>query len=290
MKITNQAVCDLRMYNSAKTMEKISKIKNVALLLLPKDMDDETRAAYAAIEKKNVASEIEVDNDHSPLIFNGNTEITDTSLPDGESAVIINGNARIFRLSPGKTAKVTVNGNLLYDIRSESQIQIVNVNGNCEGVNFDKLVKIPMLGVLTESLLRPDPETIYNGSVLMTIPCLPAQAQGTVKSPIVLADSTIRNTSLILDSKVVIYRDNIPSNVTIKSNMDKLRINADFLEQISGKLICFNIRHIIIEKSVTPELLREKVLLMYNIHHIKATKKTFDAAQLLAENVKIISK
>ena len=290
MKITNQAVCDLRMYNSAKTMEKISKIKNVALLLLPKDMDDETRAAYAAIEKKNVASEIEVDNDHSPLIFNGNTEITDTSLPDGESAVIINGNARIFRLSPGKTAKVTVNGNLLYDIRSESQIQIVNVNGNCEGVNFDKLVKIPMLGVLTESLLRPDPETIYNGSVLMTIPCLPAQAQGTVKSPIVLADSTIRNTSLILDSKVVIYRDNIPSNVTIKSNMDKLRINADFLEQISGKLICFNIRHIIIEKSVTPELLREKVLLMYNIHHIKATKKTFHAAQLLAENVKIISK
>lgn len=290
MEITNQAVCDLRMYNSAKIMEKISKIKNIALLLVPKDMDDETRAAYAAIEKKNVASEIEVDNDYSPLIFNGDTEITDASLPDGESGVIVNGNARIFRLSPGKTAKVTVNGNLLYDIRSESQIQIVNVNGNCEGVNFDKLVKIPMLGVLTESLLRPDPETIYNGSVLMTIPCLPAQAQGTVKSPIVLADSTIRNTSLILDSKVVIYRDNIPSNVTIKSNMDKLRINADFLEQISGKLICFNIRHIIIEKSVTPELLREKVLLMYNIHHIKATKKTFDAAQLLAENVKIISK
>lgn len=290
MEITNQAVCDLRMYNSAKIMEKISKIKNVALLIVPKDMDEATRAAYAAIEKKNVASEIEVDSDHSPLIFNGNTEITDASLPDGESAVIVNGNARIFRLSPGKTAKVSVNGNLLYDIRSESQIQIINVNGNCEGVNFDKLVTIPMLGILTESLLRPDPETVYNGSVLMTIPCLPAQAQGTVKSPIILADSTIRNTSLILDSKVVIYRDNIPSNVTIKFNMDKLRISADFLQQINGKLVCFNIRHVIIEKSVTPELLREKVLLMSNIHHIKATKKTFDAAQLLAEDVRIISK
>lgn len=115
---------------------KISKIKDVVLLLVPKDMDDETRAAYAAIEKKNVASEIEVDNDYSPLIFNGDTEITDASLPDGKNAVIVNGNARIFRLSPGKTAKVTVNGNLLYDIRSKSQIQIIGVNGDIKAINL----------------------------------------------------------------------------------------------------------------------------------------------------------
>ena len=69
-----------------------------------------------------------------------------------------------------------------------------------------------------------------------------------------------------------------------------MRLSAGFLEQISGKLICFNIRHVIIEKSVTAELLREKVLLMCDIHHVKATKKTFDAAQLLAEDVEIISK
>ena len=290
MKITNQAVCDLRLYNSTKAMEKISKIKNVALLLVPKDMDDETRAAYAAIEKANVATEIEVDASHSPLIFNGETTITDDVLPDGESPIIINGTARLFRLSPGKTVKVIANGDLLYDIRSESQIQLVNVNGECDGVNFDKLVEIPMGGILTENLLRPDPETIYYGNVFLMIPHLPVQVQGTAKSPILLADSSIRNTNLVLDAQQVIYRDNITNDVTLKFNLDKLRISADFLQQISGKLVCFNIRHVIIEKSVTPELLREKVLLMYNIHHIKATRKTFDAAQLLAENVQIISK
>ncbi len=67
MELVNQAVCDLRLYNSPKAMGTISKIKNAALLLIPKDMDDETRAAYAAIEKKNVATEIEVDADCSPL-------------------------------------------------------------------------------------------------------------------------------------------------------------------------------------------------------------------------------
>ena len=45
MELVNQAVCDLRLYNSPKAMGTISKIKNAALLLIPKDMDAETRAA-----------------------------------------------------------------------------------------------------------------------------------------------------------------------------------------------------------------------------------------------------
>lgn len=290
MEITAQAVCDLRMYNSAKAMEKISKIKNVALLLVPKDMDDETRDAYAAIEKKNVASEIEVDNDYSPLIFNGDTEITDASLPDGESVVIVNGNARIFRLSPGKTAKVTVNGNLLYDIRSKSQIQIIGANGDIKAINFDKLVELPRIAVLTPNLLCEDPETLYQGSQLVLIPSLHVQAQGTVSGRQIIADRSVQNSALKLNAHQIYYRDGVASDICIKQNLDKLRLSAGFLEQISGQLICTDIRHIIIEKSVTPELLREKVLLMCNIHHIKATKKTFDAAQLLAENVEIISK
>lgn len=100
MKVINQIVCDLRHYNTPEAMKKIKGIRNVALVLVPKVMDDATRAAYAKIEKKNTASEIEVDSDHSPLIFNGDTEITDASLPDGESAIIVNGSARMFRLSP----------------------------------------------------------------------------------------------------------------------------------------------------------------------------------------------
>lgn len=290
MEITAQAVCDLRMYNSAKAMEKISKIKDVALLLVPKDMDDETRAAYAAIEKKNVASEIEVDNDYSPLIFNGDTEITDASLPNGESVVIVNGNARIFRLSPGKTAKVTVNGNLLYDIRSKSQIQIIGANGDIKAANFDKLVELPRIAVLTPNLLCEDPETLYQGSRLVLIPSLHVQAQGTVSGRRIIADRSVQNSALKLNARQIHYRDGVSPDVCIKQDLDKLRISAGFLEQINGQLICTDIRHVIIEKSVTPELLREKVLLMSNIHHIKATKKTFDAAQLLAEDVEIISK
>lgn len=289
MKISDQAICDLRHYNTPEAMRTISKIEDVAMLLVPKDMDEATRAAYAAIEKEDIATEIELDAGHTPLIFNGNTTITDDILPDVESLIVVNGTARLFPLSPGKTVKAIINGSLLYDIRSKSQIQLVNVNGKCECVDFDKLVEIPKFGVLSENLLRSDPETIYSGGVVL-IPHLPAHAQGTVKSKIIFVDSTIHNTSLVLNAPKVIYRDNLTSDITLKSYMDKLYISADFLQQIRGRLICSFIQHIIIKRDVSPELLREKVLLMSNIHHIKATRKTFDAAQLLAENVQIISK
>lgn len=290
MEITNQAVCDLRLYNSPKAMGNISKIKNVALLLVPKNMDDETRAAYVAIEKKNVATEFEVDTNFLYKTFNGTTVLTDNSVPEGESCAIINGDASIHQLSPGKTLKVIVNGTLVYDIRSKSQIQIVSANGVIEAVNFDKLIELPRIAVLTPNLLREDPETVYRGGSLILIPPLPVQAQGTVSGRRIIADTSVQNSALTLNARQIYYRDGISPDVCIKQDMDKLRLSAGFLEQISGKLICFNIRHVIIEKSVTAELLREKVLLMYDIHHVKATKKTFDTAQLLAEDVEIISK
>lgn len=290
MEITNQAVCDLRLYNSPKAMGNISKIKNVALLLVPKNMDDETRAAYAAIEKKNVATEFEVDTNFLYKTFNGTTVLTDNSVPEGESCAIVNGDVSIHQLSPGKTLKVIVNGTLVYDIRSKSRIQIVSANGVIEAVNFDKLVELPRIAVLTPNLLREDPETVYRGGSLILIPPLPVQAHGTVSGRRIIADTSVQNSALTLNARQIYYRDGISPDVCIKQDMDKLRLSAGFLEQISGKLICFNIRHVIIEKSVTAELLREKVLLMCDIHHVKATKKTFDAAQLLAEDVEIISK
>lgn len=290
MEITNQAVCDLRLYNSPKAMGNISKIKNVALLLVPKNMDDETRAAYAAIEKKNVATEFEVDTNFLYKTFNGTTVLTDNSVPEGESCAIVNGDASIHQLSPGKTLKVIVNGTLVYDIRSKSQIQIVSANGVIEAVNFDKLIELPRIAVLTPNLLREDPETVYRGGSLILIPPLPVQAQGTVSGRRIIADTSVQNSALTLNARQIYYRDGVSPDICIKQDMDKLRLSAGFLEQISGKLICFNIRHVIIEKSVTADLLREKVLLMYDIHHVKATKKTFDAAQLLAEDVEIISK
>ena len=271
-------------------MGNISKIKNVALLLVPKNMDDETRAAYVAIEKKNVATEFEVDTNFLYKTFNGTTVLTDNSVPEGESCAIINGDASIHQLSPGKTLKVIVNGTLVYDIRSKSQIQIVSANGVIEAVNFDKLIELPRIAVLTPNLLREDPETVYRGGSLILIPPLPVQAQGTVSGRRIIADTSVQNSALTLNARQIYYRDGISPDVCIKQDMDKLRLSAGFLEQISGKLICFNIRHVIIEKSVTAELLREKVLLMYDIHHVKATKKTFDTAQLLAEDVEIISK
>lgn len=290
MKITDQAVCDLRHYNTPEAMRNISKIEDVAVLIVPKDMDEATRAAYAAIEKEDIATEIELDGGFSPLIFNGSTTITDDILPDGEIPIVVNGTARLFPLSPGKTVKAIVNGSLLYDIRSKAQINIISANGDVKAVNFDKLVELPRVAVLTPNLLRDDPETIYRGNRLVLIPTLPVQAQGTVSGRRIIADTSVQNSALKLNARQVDYRDGVSSYVCIKHDMDKLRLSAEFLEQIRGNLICTDIRHLIIEKSVTPELLREKVLLMSNIHHIKATKKTFDAAQLLAEDVRIISK
>ena len=291
MKIKNQVICDLRPYNSPEAMQKISRITNTVLLLVPKEMDDRTKAAYATIEKQNIVSEVAVDSTLQPVVYNGNCTLNNTMIPDRESFLILNGNCRIESLSREKSVKIIANGNLLYDVRSEAQIEILQSNGTCFAVNLDKLIEIPDCGTLTEAVLSDDPETTYLCSgAMMIVPRLAQQAVGTVIAPIVVADSSVRDTRLALKSGMIFYRDQVTESTEVKKQMNKLRISADFLKQLSGKLVIFNTRHVLIDKSVTPELLREKVLLFFNIHHLKATRQTLDTVQLLAENVKILTK
>lgn len=56
--IKNMAVCDLRHIHSAQTAKEITAIKNVALLLLPKDAPEDVSDALQAIPKSNVATRL----------------------------------------------------------------------------------------------------------------------------------------------------------------------------------------------------------------------------------------
>lgn len=290
MKIKNQVLCDLRPYNSPEAMRKISHITDTVLLLIPKEMDRRTRAAYAAIEKRNIISAIVVEPDANPIIYNGNCTVNNSAVPGGESLLIANGRCRICPLSPGKFVRIIANGDLLYDIRSGSQVEVLQSNGNCIAANLDKLVEIPDFGTLSQAAQSDDPEMVYYSGGTIIVPRLAKSTAGTVIAPIVIADSAMGDAPLVFESGMVFYRNNVTGPIEIKKGMDKLYLSADFLKLPRGKLIVSNIRHVIIEESVTPELLREKVLLFLNVHHIKATRKTFDTVQLLAEQVKILSR
>ena len=62
------------------------------------------------------------------------------------------------------------------------------------------------------------------------------------------------------------------------------------LESLTGNLILKDIGTVRIDKKVTPELLREKVLLLCDIGTVRATKTTFDTVQLLCQDVGSITR
>ena len=60
--------------------------------------------------------------------------------------------------------------------------------------------------------------------------------------------------------------------------------------QNANALALMNIAKLYIEKDVTAEMLLQKVCLIADVAQLRATKETFDAAQLLAHNVAKIRK
>ena len=55
MKFKNVVTCDLRKYNSVEAASEIESVTNAALVILPQEADDATRAAFAKIERHIVA-------------------------------------------------------------------------------------------------------------------------------------------------------------------------------------------------------------------------------------------
>lgn len=288
MKFRNMSVCDLRGYNSAEAASEIESISNAALVIFPKEADSETRAAFAKIEMQNVASTIYGDVDAKINIYNGEVTLSDANLFDGETIYVINGKAFVLPISSQKHLSLVVNGKVLYDKNSEN-IELLLVNGKAVPFDFQGTAILANKVFLSAEKFTGDSENKYFAADFAAVAAVPATAHGKVQSALIVAHPSVRESGVQLEAETVLYAP-IREDVIIKADLPDFYLTESLLESLSGYLILMDIGTVRIHKKVTPELLREKVLLMCDIGTVRATKATFDTVQLLCQDVGTIAR
>lgn len=288
MKFKNMSVCDLRGYNSVEAASEIESISNVALVVFPKEADNETRAAFAKIEMQNVASTIYCDADAKLNIYNGDVTLSNANLSDGENVYVVNGKARILPISPQKHVSLMVNGKVLFDRNSEN-IELLVVNGKAVPFDFQGTKILEDKAFLFAEKFTGDGENKYYAADFAAVAAVPATAHGHVQSELIVAHPSVRESDIQLEAENVIYAP-ITEDVIIKADLPDFYLTKSLLESLSGCLILKDIGTVRIHKKVSPELLREKVLLMCDIGTVRATKATFDTVQLLCQDVGTIAR
>lgn len=284
MKFRNMSVCDLRGYNSVEAASVIESVHNVALLILPKTSDDETRAAFAKIEMSNVASTVYCDVDAKINIYNGSVTLSDTNLSDGENIYVINGEARILPLSPEKHVSLIVNGKVQYDENSENSIQLLSVNGQAEPFDFQNTEILPNKSILPAERFALDGANKYYTENFAVVQAVPPTAHGALRAKVIFAHPSVRASGITLNAETVLYTDT-ECEILFKEDLVEFYLTETLLESLSGKLVLTDIGTVRIDKNVSAELLREKVLLLMDIGTVRATKDTFDVVQLCCHDV-----
>ncbi len=288
MKLKNMAVCDLRSYNTLEAMQSIQSISNVAMLLVPKDMDDAVRAAYAKIKTENIAAVVEAKSDATVNIYNGYTHLSDADLPNDDAVYLVNGILWLYPLSEGKHVSVIVNGKMFNDVHNKDKVNLVTVNGIVKEVDFENTQIVPSNTVLgAEKFTDSDKQYMCDGAIFLGE--VSPTACGKVIADTIFAHPSVQKGQIFLDAKEVFYTDT-PENILVKSTLPQLYIGKEFLESVEGKLFVSNVSKVQIGKDVSPELLREKVLALHQIGKICTPRKDFEAVQLLAHTVAKISK
>ncbi len=283
MKFRNMTLCDLRGYNSVEAASEIESIHNVVLVILPKESDAETRAAFAKVEMHNVVSTIYCDTDAQIQSYNGDVTLNDAALSDGENVCIINGKARVLPISPEKHLSLIVNGEALYDRNSEN-IELLNVNGKAVPIDFQDTEILADEAFLTAEKFLSDGENKYYAANIAVVQEVPPTAHGKIQSKSILAHPSVRASQIVLEAEAVTYTP-VGDDVLIKTDMADFCLTQPLLESLTGSLILNDIGTVRIDKKVTPELLRKKVLLMKEIGTVRATKATFDVVQLICRDV-----
>ncbi len=289
MKFRNMSVCDLRGYNSVEAASTIESVHNVALVILPKESDDETRAAFAKIEMHNVASTVYCDMDAKINMYNGSVTLSDANLPDGESIYVVNGEARVLPLSPEKHLSLIVNGKVQYDESSENNIQLLSVNGKAEPFDFRNTEFLPSQSILSAEKFTGDGANKYYAEQVAVVQAVPPTAHGALRAQVILAHPSVRASQILFDAETVLYVDT-ECEILFKADLPEFYLTKTLLESSQGKLVLSDIGTVRIDKSVTPALLQEKVLLLTDIGTVRATKETFDIVQLCCHDVGAIRK
>ncbi len=283
MKFQNVAICDLRSYNTPEAASSVEAVHNAALVILPKNCDEQTRAALAKIDMKNVASTVYADADTTLLTFNGETVLSDNNLPGGDSICIINGTAVILPLSENKQVSLIVNGEVACDKQNGGQINLLCVNGKVDTIDLAGVEFLPDGAILPAERFLGDGKNRYYGK-LVFVQAVPAEAHGEITANLVVAHPSVQKSALSLSAREVMY-SNIDSAILFKKDLSEFRLTKALLENVPGKLVLMDIAKLYIEKDVTAELLLEKVCLIADVAQIRATKETFDVVQLLAHDV-----
>lgn len=283
MNFKNVAICDLRGYNSVEAASTIESVQNAALVILPKEADEKTRAALAKIEMHNVAMMVYADMDVPTYTYNGSITLSDANLPDGESIHLINGSARVLPISPEKQISLVVNGKIVYD-KSSKNVKLLNVNGKMVPLDINNAEILPDTAVLRAEKFTSDGENTYYAADLAILPSVPPTAHGKVISDTIIAAPNVTKSGIVLEAENILYAEN-DGRILFKQDMGEIYLTPSLLRAVSGKLVLQDIGTVRIDKKVSAELLREKVFLIRDVGTVRATKETFDLVQLLARDV-----
>lgn len=279
MKFVNQVVCDLRAYNSPETAGQIKSITNAALVILPKDADEQTRAAFAKIKMRNIASTVYCDTQAEIHQCNGDTILQNGNVPDGESMYVINGKARIMPLSEEKHVSLIINGDVLYD-EGNAHVQLLTVNGKARPIDFRHSEILPDEAILTVERFVGEGEHAYCAESIAVVQAVPPEARGKLHADVILAHPSVQKSQIVLDADTIWYAEDL-DNVIFRKNSNKFTLTRSLLQDLPGKLVVANIGTLYIDKAVDAALLREKMLMLLRVGKVHAPKAARDTVQML---------
>lgn len=285
MKFNHMSICDLRKYNAFEAASQIESVSHVSLLILPENSDAQTQAAFAKIKMQHIGATITAADNVIVTTCNGSAELTQATCPD-DVIVVVNGSAKIHPISPEKSVSLVVNGSVLYHF--ENNVNLLAVNGSAEAIDFNNTDFMPVEFALTANMLT-DPKKCYYGQKFCLIHEVGKEASGKVLAKIVVAHESVQESKVKIEAKHVRYIKT-ETNIVFKRHLGNLNFSKDLLEQIEGKLVLSVTGNIKFEKQISPELLREKILLIDSVGNIHAPKKLHATLNLLTEIVGRIHK
>lgn len=155
----NIPILDLRSY-SADGLKNVRKL-NSAVVILPKEPDEEIMEAYGGIACKNVATEIFAENDAQVHMINGVSEV-DCAQCNDHDIYMINGLAA-FRNAKERTANIIINGLAVYE--KNANLNFLNRHGKTIAVDFE----IERVKILADkaSVDKAFIENIEDGTVVL---------------------------------------------------------------------------------------------------------------------------
>lgn len=277
----NMAVCDLRGYNTAQAAGEIKEIWNSAVVILPKNMNEAAKSAFAAIKMKNVAATMYADDDTKINTFNGDVTLNSSNI-SGDSIWVINGTAVIMPLPEGSHVSIIVNGTVYNDISNKNTVEFLSVNGSVKNIDIKSSIILPDRTETTDDMLFDEQKYFVSGEAI--IKKVSEKANGSVEANKIYAHESVKQSKIHLIAEDIVYYSG-DGGIVFSKNMNELHISQNLLLQVDGMMIIKNVKKLIFENDVEPQTFKEKVLEIKNVDKLTAPEKIFDILQLRVKNI-----